>query len=270
MAIYRSVSSGFWTDTKVVDMFTPEDKYFMLYLLTNPHATLLGCYEISTKQISAEMGYTTESVLSLIERFKTQYKIIDYSPETKEMLIKNWHRYNWTSSPKCKAALEKGYKCIKNEQFKSWIREAMKLRFSDIDIGNKVKGNRYEVVGNRSKVVPIDVCIGYGYGIDRVSGEQNAQKAPSQLYGIYKNVLLTEEELKQLKTAYSDWKSKIDRLSTYIKQTGKRYENHYAVITAWAEEDAKKNPEKVSSFETDDFYRTALSRTYGEEGGEGV
>ena len=33
MAIYRNVSMNFWTDSKVDDEFTPEEKYFMLYLL---------------------------------------------------------------------------------------------------------------------------------------------------------------------------------------------------------------------------------------------
>ena len=30
MAVYRTIHISFWTDTKVVDDFTPEDKYFYL------------------------------------------------------------------------------------------------------------------------------------------------------------------------------------------------------------------------------------------------
>lgn len=265
MAVYRTVSPKFWTDTKVVDMFTPEDKYFMLYLLTNPHANLIGCYEVSIKQISDETGYSRDSIYNLIARFKNQYNIIDYSETDKEILIKNWYKYNWTRSPKTKVAICTVAKGIKCKKFQTYIADIIKIKFEDDTVNSK-----QNTVLTESSIQNTDVCIGYGYGIDRVSGEQNAQKAPSQLCGTYKNVWLTEEELKQLKSAYSDWESKIDRLSTYIKQTGKRYESHYAVITAWAEEDAKKNPEKIGSFETDDFYRTALTRTYGEEGGEGV
>lgn len=265
MAVYRTVSPKFWTDTKVVDMFTPEDKYFMLYLLTNPHANLIGCYEVSIKQISDETGYSRDSIYNLIARFKNQYNIIDYSETDKEILIKNWYKYNWTRSPKTKVAICTVAKGIKCKKFQTYIADIIKIKFEDDTVNSK-----QNTVLTESSIQNTDVCIGYGYGIDRVSGEQNAQKAPSQLCGVYQNVWLTEDELKQLKSAYSDWESKIDRLSTYIKQTGKRYESHYAVITAWAEEDAKKNPEKVGSFETDDFYRTALTRTYGEEGGEGV
>ena len=48
MAIYRNVSMSFWTDSKVADDFTAEDRYFYLYLFTNPHTNLCGCYEIHT------------------------------------------------------------------------------------------------------------------------------------------------------------------------------------------------------------------------------
>ena len=52
MALYRTIQISFWTDTKIVDDFTPEDKYFYLYLFTNPHTNLSGCYEISKNQMS--------------------------------------------------------------------------------------------------------------------------------------------------------------------------------------------------------------------------
>lgn len=37
MASYRNISMDFWTDSKVVDDFTPEDRYIYLYCMTNPH-----------------------------------------------------------------------------------------------------------------------------------------------------------------------------------------------------------------------------------------
>ena len=46
MGIKRVVDVDFWNDEKVMDLFTPEDKLFFLYLLTNPHTTQLGIYAI--------------------------------------------------------------------------------------------------------------------------------------------------------------------------------------------------------------------------------
>lgn len=40
MAIYRNIHTTFWTDTKIADEFTPEDKYFVLYCLTNSYTNL--------------------------------------------------------------------------------------------------------------------------------------------------------------------------------------------------------------------------------------
>ena len=49
MAIYRNVQTSFWTDVKIADDFNPEDRYFYLYLFTNPHTNLCGCYEVSVR-----------------------------------------------------------------------------------------------------------------------------------------------------------------------------------------------------------------------------
>ena len=94
MAYYRTVNIDFWQDVKVVDNFTPEDKYFMLYLLTNPKTNLIGCYELSFRTASAETGYNKETIERLIRRFKDVHQVIDYDPATKEVLIFNW-RKSW-------------------------------------------------------------------------------------------------------------------------------------------------------------------------------
>ena len=93
MGIKRIVDTAFWTDGKV-DEFSPEDKYFMLYLLTNPFSTQLGIYEISIKQVAFQMGYSMDAVKVLIERFENKYHMIFYSNETNEIAIKNFLRHS--------------------------------------------------------------------------------------------------------------------------------------------------------------------------------
>lgn len=118
MAIYRSIHTTFWTDTKIVDDFTPEDKYFMLYCLTNSYTNLCGCYEISVKQMTRDLGYNEETVLNLLKRFAEIHKVIFYDKETKELFIKNWSKYNWTNSSKLDKPLLEEIKNIKNPDFK--------------------------------------------------------------------------------------------------------------------------------------------------------
>lgn len=123
MATYRNVRLSFWTDPKVIDDFTPEDKYFYLYLMTNPKTNLCGCYEISTRQMAYNTGYSKETVERLLQRFEEFHKVIKYGKSTKEVFIINWHKYNWTNSEKFKRALESEIKNIKNKGFKKELTE---------------------------------------------------------------------------------------------------------------------------------------------------
>ena len=125
MALYRSVLMGFWTDTKVVDEFTPEDRYFYLYLFTNPHTNLCGCYELSIKQAADELGYSRDTTMNLLSRFEKVHKVIRYSAETKEVLLLNWHKYNWTKSDKFISAVNTEIGKVKDSSFKQYLLEVL-------------------------------------------------------------------------------------------------------------------------------------------------
>ncbi|MFR5263989.1 hypothetical protein [Clostridium sp.] len=94
MANYRLVYGEFWTDPKIVEELTPEDKLFFLYLLTNPHTKMCGIYKITIKQMGFDLGYSIETIMSLLERFSNYYGFIKYNQTTKELAIKNWGKYN--------------------------------------------------------------------------------------------------------------------------------------------------------------------------------
>ena len=162
MAIYRNIQMSFWTDTKVVDVFTPEDKYFYLYLCTNPHTTLAGCYEISLRQMSSELGYSMHSVENLLERFEKVHGVIRFSPDTKEVLLLNWHKYNWTDSDKFRKALYKEIESVKNPDFKRFL--------TGVAEGDDT------------------VCIPYGYGMDTTVTVTVTDTVPKKVYP-YKEVV---------------------------------------------------------------------------------
>lgn len=88
------VNTSFWDDPRVVEELTPEDKYFFLYLLTNSNTTQIGIYQITKKQMAFDLGYSMESINSLLDRFVKQHQIVRYNPETRELAIKNWGKYN--------------------------------------------------------------------------------------------------------------------------------------------------------------------------------
>ncbi|MFB4471740.1 DNA replication protein DnaD [Oceanobacillus caeni] len=94
MAKFRMVHTEFWDDPKVVEEMTPEDKLFFLYLLTNGNTTQIGIYQITKKQMAFDIGYSLETINSLLDRLINHHKLIKYNPETREIAIKNWGKYN--------------------------------------------------------------------------------------------------------------------------------------------------------------------------------
>lgn len=71
-------------------------------------------------------------------------------------------------------------------------------------------------------------------------------------YGEFNNVLLTDEEYQKLKTRFIDYETRIQKLSSYIASSGKRYKSHYATILTWANNETKKEqkaPTKTSAYD---------------------
>lgn len=75
-------------------------------------------------------------------------------------------------------------------------------------------------------------------------------------YGEFKNVLLTDEEYKKLENINA--LSQIEKLSSYIASTGKRYKSHYATILNWdrrEKQQEEKNKYKGLSFREQEYIR---------------
>ncbi len=100
MGMKRIVSTGFWDDDIVSEQYSAEDRYFMLYLLTNPNSKQCGIYHISRKTMAFEMGYSQETISSILKRFTTKFKNIVYSEETNEVAILNYLKHSVTKGGK--------------------------------------------------------------------------------------------------------------------------------------------------------------------------
>jgi len=95
---YRKIHDNFWTDPDI-EALTPEQKYFYLYLLTNPSVNQLGLYEFSVRRACFETGYNQETVCKLLDLFEEKGKI-KRSSTTKELLIVKFYHHNKSNSPK--------------------------------------------------------------------------------------------------------------------------------------------------------------------------
>lgn len=163
MAIYRNVSLSFWEDIKIVDDFTPEDRYFYLYLLTNPHTNLLGCYQVSFKQMINETGYNKDTIEKIIDRMVNIHNVIIFDSKTNEIFIKNWYKYNWTRSEKLLKKVEKLIEYIKSEELKKHLEKILNqyrvsigyLYTMDTSVSVSVSDSVTDILNNNNKLIEL-------------------------------------------------------------------------------------------------------------------
>lgn len=78
---------------------------------------------------------------------------------------------------------------------------------------------------------------------------KNVKNVKNNIYirphaGEFENVKLTSEELEKLKADYDYcYEEYIEKLSSYLAQTGKRYKSHYATLLNWIRRDGKEKRE---------------------------
>ena len=115
-------------------------------------------------------------------------------------------------------------------------------------INNYLRNDRY----TETKYIDEKCCL----AVD-ANGSYTTQVIPTiaevsetrHKYGMYKNVLLTDEDYAKLQEEFPhDYTERIDNLSEYIESSGKKYKSHLATIRAWARKDkGKQSTQKGTS-----------------------
>ena len=262
--VRRLVNIEFWTDDKVVDRFTPEDKYFMLYLLTNPHTTQLGIYKLNVKYAAFETGYSVETIRALIDRFENHLEIIWYSPQTGEIAIKNYLIHSIIKGGKPVAdLLWKEINDVKNKDLISMVFEHIK----DSDKINKTVRNIIDKYNNKyiNENENENDKSYHDTSDDSWNDSSNTHtdtKSPVEIpqkkaYGAYKHVLLTDDEFSKLgQEIGEDMRTRtIKFLDEYIDSKNYQDNNHYNCIHRWVinavkerEQRDNKNKQKGNKF----------------------
>ena len=71
---------------------------------------------------------------------------------------------------------------------------------------------------------------------------KNKKEIIKEKFGEFENVLLSADEFQKLKSKLgSETEGYIERLSSYIASSGKKYKSHYATILSWTQKDAKNS-----------------------------
>ena len=153
------------------------------------------------------------------------------------VVIKHWRVHNYIQSDRYKATVYQEEKAM------------LQIK----------KNNAYTITDTE--------CIQNGYSLDtqvrlgkdslelgKDSLEEDMSDKPTKTtrhkYGEYKNVLLSDEDYAKLISEFPDWEERIERLSSYIAQSGKSYKSHLATIRNWARKDKEQAPQKKGTMET--------------------
>ena len=94
------IERDFWNDEQIIDEYSPEDKLFMMYLLTCPRGNSIGIFKIPVKLMAFEIGYSPEAIRTLLDRFITKYKKISYDYKLQEIAIHHALKYTINSGGK--------------------------------------------------------------------------------------------------------------------------------------------------------------------------
>ena len=239
VSVKRVVNTSFWDDRKVMDNFSPEDKYFMLYLLTNPNTTQLGIYEVSISKMAYELGYSKDAVNVLLDRFENKYGMIKVSKETGEIAIMNYLRHSIVKGGK--PVLD----CLLKEESQIRDKSLVKLVCEHIltytgNINNTVLSfintiyTEYKENDNDNDNERI---------VTRIVDESSKPKKPVRhRYGEYKHVLLSDEQYSDLVGKYGEDKTLdyIQYLDNYLETSGRSYKNYKQAILTWVVEAVEK------------------------------
>lgn len=229
--IKRIIDTEFWTDDKVVNCFSPEDKYFMLYLLSNPHTTQLGIYKFNAKVAAFELGWDKYAVETLLDRFENTYKMIKWSKETNEIAIKNYLRYSIIKGGKpVQDLLNSEAKQVRDKSLFEFVCNAI---VDDEHLNNTVREFVSNLINYYLNNNDNENEVSY-HDTGNDTYHDTSKKKP---YGEMNNVMLTDEEYKKLKER--NLLNMINDLSFYISSKGKKYKSHYATICQWSAKDKK-------------------------------
>lgn len=213
MALYRQIFIEFWKDPKVTEEMSAEDRYTLLYLLTNPHTTQIGIYQITKRQMAFDLGYSTESAGAILERFEKHLNIIKYNQETRELAIKNWGKYN----------LKRGGKpimdCIKGELGK--VKDKTLIEYVANSIPNETIKNEFLRYVNDTPTIS-------GQEKEKEKEKEKEEEPPidDTLVVVTNKIktyfpILKDKEIKRIANAFMSTKKSIDYLDEKLYITAK-------------------------------------------------
>lgn len=233
MAIYRTLYTKFWEDDKILDEMSMEEKFFYIYLLTNPRVKQCGCYEISFQQIFLQTNISKENAKKIIEKFEKELNLIKYSKNTKEILLLNFYKYNWTSSNLIKTCIEKELNEIKEPEFIKYIKKMLEYQYPinrvSIPLGEKEKEKENKNINNNIKSERENI------------NTPTASPTLTEIFDYSKSLNFNDKEY--CEKFYNHYES-----IGWVNGTGQEIKNWKLVFNNWLKKDKKEIKEDIVEY----------------------
>lgn len=255
---FRVIQQSLWTDEKILDNYSCEDKYFWLYLLTNPQSNQLGIYKLPLKLAAFQLGYSKEQVIVLLDRFERVLNQIRYNRETQEIAIGNFLFHSVITGGKPVInTIEKdiskvtdtelfdfvidklstkvitnqtvlvAINLLKEKRTKKENNKENKKNNNDNDNDND-NGDSWGESGGES-----EECSNPNDSTEPEEKKPKKAKIEKHRYGEYKHVRLSDEEYMKLQRDFQNAKELITYLDEYIEMKGYKANSHYLAIRKW-------------------------------------
>ena len=180
----RLIDTELWNNEQIVEDFTSDDKYFWLYLLTNPHGSICGVMKYAPAIMGRDMGLHKDTIENLVYRFENNYKLIVVDKETKELLILNWYKWNWSTSDKLLQSVFNSKETIKSEYIKNLVQERIDMVSEKKQEDTVSIGYGYPTISN-TNIIDISALSVYSKILEMYKrcGYEKKAKNPAKVSG---------------------------------------------------------------------------------------
>ena len=179
-----------------------------------------------TDRMLATIFRMRESTVQLALQTFEQFGMIEIIDGV--ITIPNWNKHQTLDAYEKKKQRDKIYQAERRAAQKALVQkssDSQTIESSDVAISDKDIDKDIDIISASDEPEP-------------------PLKVKKHKYGEYNNVLLADDELEKLKAEYPDYLNRIERLSSYVASTGKKYKSHYATIRNWARKDAETRGSK--------------------------
>ena len=233
MAIYRTLYTKFWEDDKVLDEMSMEEKLLYIYLLTNPRVKQCGCYAISFHQIFLQTNISKENAKKIIERFEKELNLVKYSKNTKEILLLNFYKYNWTPSHLIKACIKKELNEVKEPVFIEYIKKMIEYKYP-IDRVSIPLGEKEKEKENKNKKENINNINNINKSERENINTPTASPTLAEIYNYACSLDINDKDY--CERFYNHYES-----IGWVNGTGREIKNWKLVFNNWLKKDNKQN-----------------------------